>query len=58
MAETFLARIVAATRADLTARQAELPLDGLRAYVASAPPLRPRRRVPAPPDRSARQACP
>src|SRR5690348_12294986 len=37
MAETFLERIVAATRAELAERQARIPLDELRARAASAP---------------------
>src|SRR5690242_13178798 len=36
MAETFLERIVAATRAELAARQARIPLDVLRARDATA----------------------
>ncbi|HST86895.1 MAG TPA: indole-3-glycerol phosphate synthase TrpC [Ktedonobacterales bacterium] len=37
MAETFLERIVAATRAELTERQARVPLDELRTRAATAP---------------------
>jgi indole-3-glycerol phosphate synthase/phosphoribosylanthranilate isomerase len=37
MSETFLARIVAATRHDLEARQVAVPLDELRARAAAAP---------------------
>ena len=40
MAETFLERIAAATRAELAERQARAPLDELRERVASAPPPR------------------
>lgn len=37
MTETFLERIVAATRADLAERQARVPLDELRARIEEAP---------------------
>ncbi len=40
MPESFLERIVAATRADLAVRQAETPLEALRARLADAPPPR------------------
>jgi indole-3-glycerol phosphate synthase len=40
MPESFLERIVAATRAEVSARQAETPLEALRARVADAPPPR------------------
>jgi indole-3-glycerol phosphate synthase/phosphoribosylanthranilate isomerase len=38
--ETFLERIVAATRADLAERQARVPLEDLRSQAADAPPPR------------------
>lgn len=41
MAETFLERIVAATRADLVVRQAQVPLADLRARATEAPAPRP-----------------
>jgi indole-3-glycerol phosphate synthase/phosphoribosylanthranilate isomerase len=40
MAETFLERIVAATREELAARQAEVLLEEMRARAAAAPPPR------------------